>query len=222
MGSDVYKLVFSKDGYAAQETEPIDLEDGGTEEGVNASLEPASPITVRVADRDDNPVEGVFVTALEFPALVVAGTTGQTDMDGEIVLNGLADGAHDLGVVATAWAPTVERDVLVPAEGPVLIEATPGEPLTVRVVDSEERPVAKATIRIREEDGPDLTALIAFTAIMEGRGLVTGPDGAMRIPSLEPGRYEIEVRWQGMVMEEKVTVRAGRQNEVEIELRGNL
>ena len=80
----------------------------------------------------------------------------------------------------------------------------------------------RSPVRRDQAESYLLTSLVAFTAIMEGRGLITGPDGAMRIPGLEPGRYEIEVRWQGMVVEEKATVRPGRQNEVEVELRGDL
>jgi hypothetical protein len=90
------------------------------------------------------------------------------------------------------------------------------------VLDGESKPVSKASIRIREEGGSDLTSLLQFTAILEGRGLITGPDGTLRIPSLGSGRFVVQVNWRDLQIEEKVRIEAGKENRLDVKLKQGL
>jgi protocatechuate 3,4-dioxygenase beta subunit len=218
LADNTYQLVFSKEGYGARTHDPIELDEDSTEEGLDMALEPVESVTVRVIDTRGNPVEGAFVSSQDYPPMIIAGTTGQTDMNGEVVLTGLVEGMCEFGVIASGYAPEVKSDVQVPTERgeAVRIEVGRGEPLTIHVVDSEDRPVSNATVRIREEDGPDLSSMILVTAMFEGRGMLTDSGGTLRIPNLEPGRYEVEVRWNELTTSEKVRIQAGKESRVEL------
>ncbi len=214
------RLVLSKEGYGAVTLDPLAIDDG-ERETVNVTLFPASPVVVSVVDAQGAPVEGALVYALSGPLMAVAGGSAETDMNGEATLSGLAEGTHELGVLATGLAPAIASGVTVDRDAaePTVIELRRGARLRIRVVDAEERPVSNAAVRVREVEGSDLTPLLRVGAVFKGRGMITGPDGTLDVPNLEAGRYEVEVRWEQFVADERVRVRLDRDNVVEVELR---
>lgn len=217
----VYRLLFSKPGYGETPLEAVEVEEDDELDNLDMALLPATPVTVLVVDSYGNPVEGAFVMPLEFSLAWLGGSGGETGMGGTIELKGLRDGTHDIGVIARGWAPGVARSVVVGPGGDrrVKVKLRRGGNLRLRVIDVDEAPVSGAVVRLREEDGPDLTRLFRFVGAFMGRGLTTDPSGILEIPNLEAGRYQITVSRGDLSVVETLRVRPGRSGEVEIALR---
>ena len=120
--------------------------------------------------------------------------------DAVVTVNEIADPPFDWNPAPSEVGTRVTMQVYSPALG--------------HVVDTEDRPVSNATVRVLEEDGPDLSSMILITAIFEGRGMLTDGGGDLRIPNLSPGRYELEVRWQDAAVREKVRIEAGKDHTI--------
>jgi len=213
-----YRISVSKAGYGAEVIGPFHLDEDAREEGVNATLFPSSGRVVRVVDEGGRPVEGALVSSLSTPGLRGEGLMAQTGPDGEAKLTGLGDGTHDLGALAGGLAPAVVTGVGAGGEEKDVLEITlrRGAALTIAVLDDEERPIARAAIRVLSDGGPDLTPLLQLAAMLRGQGMVTGPDGTLQIPNLEPGRYEIRATWQGRTAIDKVRVKGQGDNRIEL------
>jgi hypothetical protein len=216
----VYRLVFSKPGYGETPLEAIEVDEDDELDNLDVTLLEAHPVIVLVVDSYGNPVEGAFVMPLEFSLAWLGGSGGETGMGGSVELNGLRDGTHDIGVIARGWAPGVARNVVVGPSGDrrVKVKLRRGGTLRLRVVDVEDEPVLGAVVRLREEEGPDLTRLFRFVGAFMGRGLTTDTSGVVEIPNLESGRYEVTVRRGEVAVTETIRVRPGRSVEAEIAL----
>ena len=218
LGEGEFWLSVSKRGYAAEMLGPLDLDESSREEGVNAALFSTEGCMVRVLTDAGHPVEGAFVSPVVLG--IFGGWQGaQTGPEGEALLASLGEGSHDVGVVTAGLAPKIVEGVVVGGEERARVDVTlrRGVALVVALLDEEERPVSNAAILVREVDGPDLTSLLQLTAVLKGRGLLTDANGTLRIPNLEPGRYEIEARWQDRTVIDKVRVKGRSENRVELQ-----
>jgi protocatechuate 3,4-dioxygenase beta subunit len=216
----VYRLVFSKEGYGEDFLDAVEVDEDDEREDLDVALRTGHPVTFRVVDSSGNPVEGAFIMPLEF-SVAWFGSGGQTGIDGSLVVKGLREGTHDVGVIARAWAPAVLRDVVVGPGGDsrVKVKLRRGGGLALHVVGLEDEPVAGATIHVREEEGPDLTRLFRVFGAVTGTRLTTNARGELTLAHLEPGRYEISVRGGGLTVSETVRIRGGRTSEIEVALR---
>ncbi len=218
-----YRVVVSAPGYGIKRLDPVES-DGEDEETRRAALERAPALAVRVADENGTPVQGALVIHEdELYGAAFGRLEGLTDATGGASLRTCGQGTHTLLAIAPGFAPRRVTDVVVGREapGPLAIKLERGGGLKLKVTDNADQPVSSAGLRIREENGPDISNLAYFARIMAGKGFGLGTDaaGTAELDPLPPGALEIEIVRNNEVLARKtVRIRSGETQTLAIKL----
>ncbi|HYV36317.1 MAG TPA: M56 family metallopeptidase [Gemmataceae bacterium] len=204
-------------GYAHPVSIPFDLSKNLDPQVFD--LEPAAAVKVRgrVLDAEGKPVAGAALKL--FREIIVAGKTinlpffqtnpgeakaPMTDTEGRFEIGGLAPGTRiavyanksEFAGVRSAWS-TLDKDK--DAQLPVLVLKKSTRELTGVVVNTENKPVAGARVKIPDvapvETTTDATGRFQLRAIPEGTVLliVDSPDYEIAYESVPPGKTEVRI-----------------------------
>ena len=200
---------------ATEQTPPAPA-GGGEAAGATFALVPAAVIAGTVVDEAGRPVAGAELRAtavaqrFPFPR-AQAGSFTRSDAAGRFRLWLTAGTAHDLSASHPDYtAGRLAVPTLAPHEArtDLSVVLARGVDAFGRVVDSAERPVAGATVRlmaapVAAASGPD--AIFArLTSDEQAPEATTGAEGRFGFPHLAPGRFDLTVRAAGFA---PITVR---------------
>ncbi len=206
-----WKLLFVKQGFAFHVAGPVRARDEG-DVRVDAVLEPAEPLRVRVVGPSGEPVPGarLFLLDPDPDALPVPTDAIPTDEAGEVRLDLFPPGSWSFACWHSRRGFAL-LDVVLPLPPDRSLEVLRYEetvPVDLRVRDRSGAPVPRAALAgLAPDHGPPLDSVLAALVGSAGRavGGLAGDDGRMTVPPLPPGRWIATVRCPGV--EEPVSVR---------------
>lgn len=152
----------------------------------------------RVLDESGRPVAGAHIgLSLPMERMNERPPQAETGPDGSFRLKGLARGErYDLWIQADGFVQRQAPGVEAPPSEPLRIELRRGRTLTVRVVDPEGKPVARALLSRMEKvlaTGPGA----GYGHQSTGSLGETDDEGSLRIGNLEPGVLDLLVQADG-------------------------
>jgi hypothetical protein len=141
----------------------------------------------------------------------------QSDATGAFRITAPADGPVSVGAISQALAPAVETNVVQPSDGTpgdVVLHATPGGAMRVRVAHRNGDPLAGAQIAYQ----PSPLFPGCDVAVDRNRPNVTGADGTTLVPRLFPGTYVVTIPGRRDASPIQVNVNDGSESEAQIEV----
>ena len=172
-------------------------------QGLRLVLAPAGGISVTVRDKNGAPVVNASVTALEETTpegSAPARIRGRTAEDGVAEVKGLRPGSYSLWVQSRSAGEKALGGLLVSPGGftPVNVTLDKGFEITVRLSDSEGKPVTGASLTLRSAQG----------ALIPVSGRSRGSSSRYFLGRLPAGAYTLEARWKGQTGTGTFTVSA--------------
>src|SRR3954452_16744738 len=196
-----------KRGYPGSKSAAMKLSPGEKKTGVMITIPRGVAVTGRVADKDNKPLSGVGVEAVESANDAMAGMrrmvisnmqqrsddTYRTGSDGTFSIR-VKEGTYDLVFKREGYSAKSVRGTKVDANTkPINVVLDPGVEITGRVTRAGAG-VEGVNIRAMAQDG--------FSSA------VTGPDGAFRLADLTPGQMMLNIIKQDSFIQEMRSVSA--------------
>ena len=166
------------DPAASAWSEPIDLRDGETVDGIVLRIGPGGSLRASVRSADGAPIAGALLRIDE----VQGGPEARSDPDGAVLLRNLPAGTWSFAVEADGYARSRER-VTITADGAskhaFVLQLRPR--YAVRVLDAEGVPVLGADVQAR----------------IDGARPQAGPEGAVATTPAGEARYDLHTSADG-------------------------
>ncbi len=216
-----WRITASKQGYGNLVLPEMNIKDGASPNDLDVPLFPARERTLRVVNDSGNPVAGAMAFGLtSFSGAEMMVTS---DQDGQLKLANLADGTHDLIVVAPGYAPHALKNLAVDEDSAAnteLVMLSKGETVMVKIVDEAREPVRDATIsRLLAPEIGDFGIAFGMISISSGGIPRSGVDGIVTLIPLEPGNYEVSVIAGSKRGNAKFEIKSGKKAEVSVTVR---
>jgi RNA polymerase sigma factor (sigma-70 family) len=167
----------------------IDAKKGDTEVHIDVELEPATSMTVRVADPEGKPVKGAHATGITHLAFEHARSPGDSDV---LTLYNVEPGQERFVAVAQAKRKLVGTLTVKASDKDPVVKLGPGGVVSGRLVDAEGKPISGVTVDLHytRREVSEVAHVLVGEERRIGRRLpqqmVTGPGGEFRFDTLFP------------------------------------
>jgi protocatechuate 3,4-dioxygenase beta subunit len=205
-----YRVLARAIGYRAADAYPVVVSEDTPNPTADLTLERGWILKGRVVDPQGRALAGAMVV-IAVPGQAESGALStNSDSSGAFRITAPADGPMSVTAFANGWAPAVLDDVPPPAgpdDAPVVVQATAGGALRIRVTDSRGQPLAGERLASRPEPlypGSDTVAQRAPLPLTDG-------DGVALLTLLVPRSYVITIPGRRGVDPVMVTVVEGTE-----------
>ena len=191
---------------------------GGGEGGIDLgvfTLVAGAKIHGLVTNPEGEPVAGATIRARDLGSMDRdQDRTATSDTDGAFRLTGLPHELIDLQVRADGYTSRLLRGARPGTEEPIVIELKTSALLTGRVVDTDGRPAAGASVRLKPDDFTLMLGLDARDLRKRADG-----DGRFRFEHVGPGIWSLEAtEGQATAKVDGIELQPGTQREVDLQL----
>lgn len=207
-----WRLRVEREGYGAAERD-LEVRAGDDLEDLEITLQPTAGLVLEVVRQAGGAPPAAFIAVLDGAGRTVASGTHQTGEGGRVRLTTVPDGSYE--VLAAAPGLALGRRTAAVVPGPVVrLELEPASILELRVPAlAAERVTARVTAR--RADGTPFYNL-GWDGALNPETPMRG--GQLRLDTLPPGIWEIEVRAaDGRMWSASAVVQAGQTTELTLE-----
>jgi len=217
MDPGTYRVTARAKAYASADEFPVVVGDDQPDPDLVLTLQRGWIMKGRLVDRDGRGLPGALVVVAPDGAAESGYLPSQTDATGAFRITAPADGRVNVGAIAARFAPAVQTDVEQPADGSasdVVLTATPGGTLHVRVSHRSGDPVAGAQVAYQP-----VPLFPGCDVVMDrNRFKPTDPDGTTRMALFYPGEYVVSIPGRHDTAPVQVVVSEGAETEALIEV----
>ncbi len=187
-----YRVVARATGYRAADAYPVVVSEDSPNPTADLTLEKGWILRGRVVDPQGRALPGAMVV-IAVPGQAESGALStNSDSTGAFRITAPGDGPMSVTAFANGWAPAVLDDVPPPAgadDAPVMVRASPGGALRIRVTDGRGQP--QAGVRVALSPQPLFPG--ADTVAQRTPPPPTDGDGVALVTMLAPREYVITI-----------------------------
>jgi hypothetical protein len=187
-----YRVTARAKSFTSAEEFPVVVADDQQEPDIELVLQRGWIMKGHLLDPSGRGVAGALVVVAPAGAAESGYLPSQTDATGAFKITAPADGPVSVGAIAAHFAPAVQNDVEQPADGgagDVVLHATPGGSMRIRVVHHNGDPVAGAQVAYQPMPlfpGSDVV-------VDRNKPRATEADGTTFVSNLYPATYIVSM-----------------------------
>ncbi len=212
-----YRVTARARGFAAAEQYPVTIQDGDPDPNLELNLQRGWMMRGRVVDPQGRAIAGALVVVAPPGAAESGYLPSQTDGAGTFRITAPADGTVNVAAITPRFAPAVQNGIDPPTSDTppdIVLHATPGGAIRVRVVHRNGDPVPVARVAYQPSPlfpGSDI-------AVDRNPAPTTDNDGVSRIGMLYPGVYVVSLIGRRDASPVQVPVTEGSEVEAVLEV----